>query len=155
MSSPKILRILEIVADRVARISPGEGYFSNIGCDVRLDQREPELVDLPCALVFLSPAEIVDAQNRRAVVEQSITVIGYVAPGAQAAQVAGWQVIADLQRAIEIDSNTLVGLIHQSRGDLIPQSFAVTLPDPGVNAVAAQITYAAPTVRLSGDPELI
>lgn len=155
MSSPKILRILQAVADRVATIAPSAGFYSDIGIDVRLDQREPELCDLPCALVFLSAGEVVDAQNRRQAIDQSITVIGYAVPGTQGAQVVGWQLIADIQRAVETVDDALVGLINQPRGDLIPQSFAVTLPDPGTNAVAAQITYAVPSIRLSGDPELL
>lgn len=153
MPAPKTLRILNAVAERLAVISQARGYYSDVGCDIRLDRREPNLEDLPCAQVFLSEGSIEDEQNRRHLVGQSLTVIVYDLANGRETEVVGWQLVADIQSAIEGEDVTLEGLLIGRRDSLAPESFEIILPESGVNAVAARITYAVPHIRKWGDPE--
>jgi len=155
MAQPKTLRILEAVADRLAVVSQAAGYFSEIGCDVRLDQREPNIEDLPCARVYLSEGVIDERQNDRQAVTQSVNVIAFDRVDTREAEAVGWQLVADIQKAIELDDNTIGGLLASAREGLAVQSFEVSLPETGANAVAARVTYAVSHIRKSGDPEIL
>lgn len=157
MSSPKpkLLRILEAVKTRVEAIRTSSGYTFNIGADVRLDEREPDENDLPCANVWFEPGVIGDVQNERQRVDQTINVVGYVPLTEEGGHADGCRLLADIQRAVEIADRNLDGLLLDVLYGIQPQSFDIIQPEKGVNAVAARITYAVPHIRKSGDPEIV
>jgi len=155
MPATKLLRIINAVASRVQEIQIANGYYTDAGLDVRLDEREPHEDDVPCASVWLDPGEIGQTQNSRQRVTQSINVVAYGVLTGRGAQVDGAELLADIQRAVETDDRTLTGLLLDSVYGIQAQTFEVIMPESGVNAVAARITYAIPHVRKSGDPEII
>lgn len=155
MLRPKLLRILDTVAARLQVIARADGYYTDIGCSIRLDKREPHLDDMPCCLVYLSDGVAGQVQNQRQRVEQSITVVGFVSRDAREAEEVGIELLADIQRAVELEDAALSSLLLNVAYGLTPQEFGVTLPESGVDAVAAFITYSAPYIRRSGDPEII
>lgn len=151
MSSPKLLRILQAVASRGYAIRQADGYYTDLGSDVRLDKREPDINDLPVLLVYLGTRTAEDTQNKRAKCATTITVEGFCAPAGDA-ETIGIEMLADIQRAIELEDETLGGLTPQG---LEFQSDEIYMPESGENVVGAMVTYTAPHIRKSGDPEIL
>lgn len=164
MSQPKSLRILDAVAARVEAIRESAGYYTNIGDDVRLDQRDPIDHELPVALVYFGERTLSQSRGR---VEQDelprggtatctipLTVVGFQEVGrGQSFEVLGHQMVADIQAAVEGFDETLSGLVLKSGGGLAWQSDQTFMPEFGSNVVGAAVTYLVPHIRKSGDPE--
>lgn len=155
MSTTKLERILVEVRARLEVIDQAAGFYTDIGCDVRLDRIEPELDDAPLCSVFFGEGSVDEARNKRQRIGLSITVIGYsglvigVSP-----QTRGAQILADIARALELPDRTLGGLLIDSENGLDLESFEIQTPESGVDIVAARATYAVPHVRKYGDPEI-
>ena len=82
-------------------------------------------------------------------------VMAYGVLTGRGAQADGIELLADIQRAVEIADRTLDSLLRDSVYGIQAQSFDIIMPESGVNAVGASITYAIPHVRKSGDPEIV
>lgn len=155
MSSPKLQRILTAVGTRAAAVLTAGGYYTNCGANVRYTRREPNREDAPCFHVWLGERTAEEVKNKRARTAQTITVAGYVPTeyGDHHEQIA-IQILADIQRAVELEDETLGGLLQGSVYGLAWQSDEIYLPDEGETVVAAAVTYAIPHIRKSGDPEI-
>jgi hypothetical protein len=145
MPAPKRLRILTAVADRLADL---EG-------DVFLDRREPQADELPCYLVFAGDRTAEQTQNRRTRCAMAINVMGFRRLDDGDSEVIGAEILADLMAAIELDDDTLGGLVNGVSGALSMVSESVFLPEVGDNVVGAEIVYSAPHIRIDGDPEIV
>lgn len=156
MSAPKLTRILEVIASRLEVVDQAAGYYSDIGTDVRLDRRPPDVSTLPCVLVYLEPAEVDRVTGNREQVALSITVeaFAHLKPGGHF-EGQGVELLSDIQKAVELADDTLGGLVSGANQGIRPASFETALPEQGVNAVSARITYAVPYIRKSGDPEIV
>lgn len=155
MSSPKPLRILEAITARLAVISQAAGYYSDIGCRVRADRRDPLEAELPCCSVILGERLAGDTHPKRARVEMPISVVAFAALEGRDSEVAGSELLADLCRAVELEDSTLGGLLQESQYGLTFVSEEIFQPEAGTNVVGARITYACPHIRRSGDPEIL
>lgn len=154
MSAPKLLRILQGVADRVRVIGQADGYYSDIGRDVRLDRYEPAADDLPAALVFLGERVREGHRPDAAKAQQSLVIAAYVKADGRASEEVAVQLLADIQRAVELEDSTLGGLLQGTQYGLAWAGDEILQPDQGEHVVGAQVTYAIPHIRKSGDPEI-
>lgn len=154
MSRPKLLRILQSVADRLPVVSQAAGYYTDIGQDVRLDRQPPADAELPCVLVFLGERVREGNTDARAKAQQSLTVAGFVPIDGRGSEVQAAELLADIQRAVETEDSTLGGLLLASQYGLTWAGDEVLTPDVGENVVGAQVVYAIPHIRKSGDPEI-
>lgn len=157
MPGPKLTRILDTIAARAAAITVAGGFYSDIGARVLRDRREPPVHELPAVAVLLGArsAEVVNASAARA--SLSVDVIGYRTYTDEAdIEALGVELLADIQRALELDDTSLGGLVIAAPPGygFAWQSDEVYLPDPGENVIAARVTYAVPHIRKSGDPEI-
>jgi hypothetical protein len=142
--------------DRLQAIRQADGYYSDIGRDVRLDRRDPSIEDLPQTQVYFEDSATSSSEGARQAIAQPLTVVAFAVIQSQSSEVLGEQLLADIQRAAEVDEvDTLGNLISGAQGGLVPSIFSITLPTAGSNVVAASITYAAPYIRKSGDPEIL
>lgn len=155
MSAPKLQRILTAVGTRAASILTAGGYYSNCGATVRYTRREPNKEDLPCTHIWLSERTAEETQNKRSRATQTITVACFVPVvyGDDDEQI-GIELLADIQRAIELEDSTLGGLLQGSVYGLAWQADEIYQPDEGETVVGAAVTYAIPHIRKSGDPEI-
>jgi len=53
MSAPKLERILDVIATRLAAIDGTGNYTTEIGCNIRRSRIQPHDEDLPCVCLFL------------------------------------------------------------------------------------------------------
>lgn len=154
MSSPKLLRILQTVAARLQSITQLSGYYSDVGYNVRLDRHEPHDSDLPCVLVFLGERVREDHRADAAKCQQTLTVAAYVQADDRASEEVAVQLLADIQRAVELEDATLGGLLQGTQYGLSWAGDEILQPSQGENVVGAQATYAMPHIRKTGDPEI-
>lgn len=153
MSAPKLKRILDAVAARAATMLVAAGYYANLGEDVRLDRRWPPASEVPVTLVYLSERSAEETRAGRARCAQEITVAGFRALDGDP-EAIGIEILADIQRALELSDCTLGGLLQASANGLAFISDEIYLPEAGENAVGARVTYSVPHVRTMGDPEI-
>lgn len=154
MSSPKLERILRAVAGRLEVIAQADGYYSDIGARVFLDRRPPRDQDLPCVLAYLGERTVDETGNRRARAAQTVTVAAFVRDDGCGTESVAIGLLADIQRAVEIEDFGLGGLLLSSQYGLTWQSDQILTPEPGENVVGAEVVYSIPHVRKSGDPEI-
>jgi hypothetical protein len=83
-----------------------------------------------------------------------ISVIGYLPRTSDDFLVLGDAIQSDIQRAVELEDNSLGGLLRRQYGLAYADS-SIFMPEIGADAVAARVTYTAPHIRVSGDPEII
>ena len=152
MSRPKLTRILQTVASRLQVISQDDGYYTDIGRSIRLDMREPQADDLPCCLVTMGERTLESNSGCTDRIDMEITVVGYM-PLIDQAYIQGDEILSDIQRAVELEDSTLGGLLRRQFG-LAFLSSEIYMPEIGANAVGARVTYSAPHVRVTGDPEI-
>lgn len=152
MSSPKFTRIVQAVADRCLTITEENGYYTNIGARVLLDLRQPQADELPCIMVFAGQRTVQETLNCAARTDMEIIILGYVERIDQPL-ILGDQVQSDIQRAVELEDETLGGLLRGQHG-LAYASSEIFMPEVGANVVGARVTYSAPSVRLTGNPEI-
>ncbi len=149
---PKLQRILDVIAYRLESIAMEFDYFTNMGLKVWRDQRPPQADSLPCCMVYLETRTAESQQCEATRCTMLINVIGY-AERIDPAEDLGIQMLADIQRAVELEDDTLGGLLRGQFG-LAFVSEEIFMPEVGANAVGARVTYSAPNVRLYGDPEI-
>ena len=152
MSQPKLARIINTVAARLADIDQASGYYTDIGTNVRRDRREPGSDELPACLVYLGERLVETTNGARARCEMTITVMAYDDCLGDA-EARGIELLADIQRAVELPDVTLDGLIRDQHG-LAFVSDEIFMPEIGTTAVGARVTYSAPHIRNLGDPEI-
>ena len=155
MPAPKLQRVIDELASRAAAILTAGGYYSDMGATVLLDRQSPHQAQLPCVQIYLGERTQSETRNRRAMADVAVTVVGYRALGEGTSEQVGIEILSDIQRAIETDDDRMGGLLNGAAYGLHWQSDEIFLPGSGESVVAAQVIYAAPHVRLSGDPEII
>lgn len=148
---PKVLRILETIRDRLQVISQAAGYWSDIGSDVRLSRQQPNDVEAPCVLVYRNNRAVEEMSHAAARCSFTITVEAYAERGPDDT-LTGEQLLADIQQAVELEDETLDGLLTQQYG-LAFESDEVFFPETGANVVGAAVTYSAPHIRKHGNPD--
>ena len=153
MSAPKLKRILDAVAARAQAMLVSGGYYSDLGVDIRLDRRWPPASEVPVTLIYLSERAAAETRAGRARCVQDIPVAGFRPLDADP-EAIGIEILADIQRAIELADCTLGGLLQASAEGLAFVSDEIYLPEAGENAVGARVTYSVPHVRTMGDPEI-
>lgn len=154
-AKPKVLRILEAVQARLQAIRQVDGYFSDIGGDVRLDYLQPDRVEAPLAMLFPGVREVAEDRQTTSAVSQAFTIEAFVqlSAGLGAVETGIW-LWSDIHRAVEQQDNTLGGLVFKSSGGLQCESEEILYPEAGSNVVGVSMTYAIPHRRRDGDPEI-
>lgn len=155
MPSPKRLRILYALRERLRVINQAAGYYTDVGRDVRLDRRDPDYEEAPLCHLYFETGEVSAAQNERTRIGQPVTIVAVAKLKSNEPEELGEFLLADIQRAIELDDRTLGGLLSRAAEGLQPVAFEISMPDSGSDIVAAAISYAAPYIRTSGDPEIL
>lgn len=154
MSLPKSYRILQAVKARAAVIRKDAGYLTDIGQTIFLDSREPNISEMPCLMIFRSARTVSESKGQRQSCAMPISIIGYASLGGLDAEAIGANILADIQRAMEIEDADLDRLLLGSQGGLVFQGDDTIVPDSGVDAVAGEVQYDAPHIRKRGDPEI-
>ncbi len=149
---PKLQQIVDAIATRLESVAMEFGYYTNMGLKVHRDQRPPQADSLPCCMVYLETRSAESQQCDAIRCTLLINVIGY-AERIDPSEDLGIQMLADIQRAVELEDDTLGGLLRGQFG-LAFVSDEIFMPDVGVNAVGARVVYSAPHVRFYGDPEI-
>ncbi len=152
MSSPKLYKIIDAIAKRLEVIFQEDGFYTNMGLSVIRTQRAPQADEMPCCIVYLGERSAESQQCDRTRCTMLINVIGYAERLPDAEQL-GMQIMADIQRAVELEDTTLGGLLRGQFG-LGFESEEIFVPEVGANVVGARVTYSAPNVRIYGDPEI-
>ena len=155
MSAPKLTRILNVLADRAAVITVANGYYADLGVTIHREQRLPQEAELPILVIALGERLAENTQNKRVRCSQSVTLTGFRSYDGTDAESIGIEILADIQRAIELEDETLGGLLQGSVYGLAFQSDEIFMPDAGETVVGARVTYAVPHIRQSGDPEIL
>lgn len=155
MPAPKLLRIVNELAERASQMRVANGYYSDMGETVLRDRQPPHAAQLPCVQIYVGERTQSDTRNRRAAADMPITVIGYRMLGGNESEQVGIEILADIQQALEAGDERLGGLLNGATHGLHWSSDQIYLPESGESVVAAEVTYAAPHVRHSGDPEII
>ena len=155
MSAPKLTRILDEVVRRVETITVANGFASDIGLRVFVDSRNPQDTEVPCAMVSFEQRTAESFISCSAKAAMTVTVTGYAAVDAAIGYQVAFDVLGDIQRAVETDDTTLGGLLSGADYGLSWESDAVGFPDAGGNVIAGTVNYNAPHMRKAGDPEIL
>lgn len=156
MSSPKPVRILQAIGARAAVIDQSVGYYTSIGRNIELARIEPSTTDdVPCLRIWLQPRTLQQDGNTGQRTAQQVIVAGYDNKEGAEPEVRGQQIIADIQRALELPDTTLGNLLLIGPGDggLSWQADQVVYEE-GSSIVCGQVAYAIPHRRKAGDPEI-
>jgi len=155
-TKPKLLRIVDAVADRISVITADGSYTTSIGCNIRRSRIAPSLNDCPCALVYLDARTSSKTNGYgKSVATCTLVVEGYV-PASNDQERAGIEVLSDIQRAVESDDDlSLSGLLAHSNGGLAWAGDEILYPESGEPVAGARVEYLIPHIRLFGDPESI
>jgi hypothetical protein len=143
MPAPKRLRIVNAVAARAEAV--GRVYR---------DQREPQGPEVPCLMVWAGERTAEETKNKRSRCTFTVTVAGFRSLDAGDSEVIGNEILADIAAAVELEDETLGGLLREQNG-LEFLSEEIYFPESGENVVGARVTYSAPHVRFYGDPEIL
>ena len=155
MPAPKLQRILDTLGERLAAILITGGYYTDIGARVPRDRRPPEAPELPACLLYLGERAAEETQQERTKCTQSVTVEAFVDLGEADAETIGIQLLADVQRAMELpDDTSLGGELLSVRYGLTWESEEIYMPEMGANVVGVRVIYAMPHIRKLGDPEI-
>lgn len=152
-TSPKLMRILQAVSNRLTQIRMASGYYTDAGQQVVRGQYTLDHTQLPGCAVYLASRSPVGtprgASNCDAeLVIEVIATFGDEHPEDLATMLAG-----DVQRAIESTDRTLGGLLSASEnGGITWQGEEIYYPENSDKQVGVRVTYAAPHIRHSGDP---
>jgi len=144
----------EAIAARAAAIRLANGYFADLGARVLRDRQAPYASQCPCLVVALGERTAAETGYRVALCELTVEVIGYRTLDSGDAESIGVEILADIQRAVELDDAHLGGLLGGSEKGLAFQSEQVFLPDAGEGVVAGQVVYSAPHIRRAGEPDI-
>ncbi len=155
MSGPKLTRIMDEIVARVQTITVANGYTSDIGERVFVDNRNPQDTEVPCAMVSFTQRTGESTVSCAAKTTMTITVTGYLVLDDAIGYQIAFDLLGDIQRAVETDDNTIGNLLMGAEYGLTFASEGVGFPDAGGNVIAATTTYNAPSMRLYGDPEIV
>lgn len=153
MSTPKLQRILDAVADRLAGIKMGNGYFTDAGQQVVRGRHSLDGSRLPGCAAYVDARNVATAVERRATVDCTITVEVLGEYGDTEPEVMACRFAADVQTAMESGDRTLDGLLLDQRTlGLAWQSDEFIYPENQDHLVGVRVTYAMPHIRRPGDP---
>lgn len=155
MGGPKLTRIVDAIIARASDISVANGYYTDCGLNIHDDRRQPQESEAPILVVSVGERVAEDTQTKRSRCNQSITLTGFVIYNGTDAIGQAVGIISDIQRAVELEDETLGGLLQGSVYGLSFVSDELFLPDAGETVVGGRVTYAVPHIRKSGDPEII
>ncbi len=153
MSGPKLTRIFDEMVARVSQITQLNGYSSDIGERVFVDNRQPQENELPCAMVSMGVRNSTQNLNCASNCDMTLTVVGYVATDSGDAYLQAIDVLGDIQRAVEQDDPYFGNLLGSQYG-LAFESDEILYPIAGSTVIATRVSYSAPHIRRTGDPEI-
>ena len=154
-AKPKLLRILDAIAARLPAIDGTGDYQTTIGASVRRTRVQPSESHIPCCLVYLDARESDKrSASGKAIVTATVVVEGYVARTSADEEATAMDVLSDIQRAMEDDTDfSLGGLLAVSNGGLTWQRDEILYPDSGESVIGARVEYLIAHQRKPGDPE--
>ncbi len=155
MPSPKLQRIVDEIIRRVSQITMQNGYVTDIGLRVFVDNRPPQEDAVPCVVVGMQERTVESFLNCAAKTTMTITVTGYDRIGHVETYQRGIDILSDIQTAVENEDMTLDRLLMGSEYGLSFASDNVGFPDVGTDVVAGAVSYVAPHIRKLGDPERV
>jgi|GEM_PF-6312965 len=150
MSDPKLLTIIKAIETRLLAIDASGLFNTDIGSTVVRGKRNFQSDELPACCCYLLPRTFEDApaHGDRLKMDATVVVESHGATGDHPEDTA-ILMMADIQRAIELEDETLGGLVI---GKLQYQGDAISYPDDGGKHVSVQVQYAIPHMRHYGDP---
>ncbi|RLA21065.1 MAG: hypothetical protein DRQ61_09050 [Gammaproteobacteria bacterium] len=148
MSDPKALLILKEIQARLQVIDGSGLYFTRIGRTVIRGQRRFSENELPASACFMAPRSLESESGERAKMAASVVIEAHHATGTHPEDTA-LQMLADIQRAVELDDETLGRLLT---GRLAWAGDQVSYPEEAGGFVSVQAVYLIPHIRHYGDP---
>ena len=151
MSDPKLLTIIKAIETRLLAIDGSGLFHTDIGATVVRGKRNFQSDELPACCCYLLPRTFDEAPGHadRLKVDSTIVIEAHGATGAHPEDTA-ISMLADIQRAIELEDDTLGGLVV---GKLQYQGDAISYPEDLGKHVSVQVLYSVPHVRFYGDPD--
>lgn len=155
MSGPKLTRIFDELLRRVQQIAVANGYTSDIGLNVFVDSRLPQETEVPCSMIYMQERTVESTLNCRAQTTMVATVVGYVAIDDNTGYKVGFDILGDIQRAVESEDPTFGNLLSPAQYGLSFAADTIAFPEAGANILAVRVDYNAPHIRKTGDPEIV
>jgi len=148
----KLQQIIDAIVTRVAGISIANGHHTDIGADVNRGRAVLDTDSLPSCGVYLQPrtVEKQSSGGARQSLDASVVVEAHHKYSTDP-EVTAIKMLADIQKAVEVDPENLDGLLH---GNGI--SFAgdeISYPEEYSNVVSVSVVYSIPHVREYGNPD--
>lgn len=148
----KVEAIIAAVIARLQGIATGDGYFTDLGASLLVNEFPSFGPDDPRqALVLLVGDDEQTWQGKGYLIRLPLTVLVLVDADLDDGWLVAERAIADVKRAVETDDRTLGGLLttngYLERGNVerIPR-------DPGSAAIGAAVPYTAPYKEGWGTP---
>lgn len=145
----KLLSILKAIQSRLEAVDGTGSFNTKIGQTVIRGQRQFSENELPASVCFM-PGRSVEAEaGERAKLGSTVVIESHHTTGEHPEDTA-IEMLADIQRAVELEDDTLGGLL---RGRLSFVSDLISYPEDAGSYVSVQVVYSIPHVRHYGDPD--
>jgi len=147
--------ILTALAERLKAISIADGYQTDaglgaiwLGQDIDLDEKDPGAV-----LLISAGVERFVGSQAKLYSEWPLSIKAVVKADLDDPLMSAEGMIADTQKAVELDDRTLGGLVNwNGQHGLILDSIAALEREPGSPTVGIEVVYIAKLQRSWGDP---
>lgn len=149
MADPKLMRIMQVLADRQKTILKTNGFFTDIGKKVERYERVFDEAQLPASSIFLGSGEKTDNKGGATKTDPTFTIRGSsVFTGV--AEDTAIKMLADIHQAIEVLTTTI-----PQQPDLIrrveEQSWQILYPENQGKVVSIEVVYSFSYSRKYGE----
>lgn len=149
MADPKLMRIMQVLADRQKTILKTNGFFTDIGQKVERYERVFDEAQLPASSIFLGSGEKTDNKGDSTKTDPTFTIRGSSIFSGVAEDTA-IKMLADIHQAIEVLTTTI-----PQQPDLIrrveEQSWQILYPENQGKIVSIEVVYSFSYSRKYGE----
>ena len=143
----KLKNIMDEIASRLSNITVVNGYNTDAG--ETLVRGKTKIRSLPGCGLYLNSRTANESQNKRQKVNSEI-VIEAVAEFTSDPETTAFNLLADIQKAIETTDTDLNGMLQ---GHLYWVSDQVIYPEADDKITGVQVTYSIPHIRVYGNAD--
>lgn len=150
MAEPKLLTILKTLQTRLKEINGQGDFYHNLN-KIERAKRQFSEDELPAGVILFGGRDVErSVESARSKMNASVSIELYAEVNNREAEDVAIELLADIQRAIELEDTFLNGLL---RSQLSFERESILYPEESGETVGVRVEYAIPHVRRYGNPD--
>ena len=150
MSEPKLLQITKTIQNRLEAINGNGSFYHNL-TKIERTKRQFAEEELPAGIVLLGGRQVSpDLEAGRSKLSASVSIELYALIGSRESEDVAIELLADIQRAVELEDTYLSGLL---RMPLTFESDSILYPEESGETVGVRVDYVINHVRHYGEEQ--